>query len=126
MASKLEKKSSATVKKVSKKEIQDYFDSRFIEVFGYGEGDHAFSSEYSWIQDLIDSRDIKSLADVDDQLDVYLESYLGNIAGWSEKPNATPQKEWDAIIIQNLKLDIEYAKQALKDYQDEIKSRPKK
>jgi len=104
----------ATTKKVTKKALQEYFDKRFIEVFGEGESDHAFDDERNGIQDAIDNKYATTFEDIDSELSVWFETFLAHIQSYSEKPNATPQKEWDKLMLEHLKSEVEYATSALK------------
>jgi len=124
------KKTSVVSKKVTKKALMDYFDKRFDEVFGYSDNEHAFSDEYAGIKEAIDNKYATTFEDIDSELDAWLETFLAHIQSYSEKPNATPQKEWDTLMLEHLKSEIEYAtsalqiaKDALKDYKDELKAR---
>ncbi len=70
-------------KKPTKKEIQDYAENRFFEVFGQLDD---FEQEYSMMNEELAS--CKTLKAVDDCLEILLEVYKNHMEDWSPIPKA--------------------------------------
>ena len=72
-----------TIKKSTKKELREYADDRFFEVFGQIDD---FEQEESMMMEELSS--FKTKEDVDNCLEILLEVYENHYEDWQPEPNA--------------------------------------